>query len=337
MVVYTNAIKDAINLEATIAFARRTGQQVHWYQAVDTYRGKPIEDEAIDNLLDTLPSNKTGGRIRSLPLVLGMPVIITENFDVVGGIVNGSTGILRKVRYRVDDADRRYLTSCIVELPDAMTDVLPSLPQKHVAVLPDTMEMKPFRHPNSGQSCTLRRYQIPLDAGFAITAHKAQGQTMEKLIVDLASCIGTEAAYVMVSRCTSLDGLMILRPFPIGKITTHRSQEARDEFRRLERLNFQTTVKSGNHAIGDIGSSTIHETPPSENVSQITNLISGSNRLDLRTASELLSQIWNAKEGNGTSLSALPLPNRLCLTEPCDTQPILDQLEPRGRSPTQNR
>jgi len=29
--------------------------------------------------------------------VLGMPVVITENFDVAGGIVNGSTGILCKV------------------------------------------------------------------------------------------------------------------------------------------------------------------------------------------------------------------------------------------------
>jgi hypothetical protein len=53
MIVYTNAIKDAINVEATMAFAKRTGQQVHWYHAVDTYCGKTIEDDAITNVLDS--------------------------------------------------------------------------------------------------------------------------------------------------------------------------------------------------------------------------------------------------------------------------------------------
>ena len=100
MIVYTNAIKDAINVEATMAFSKRTGRQVNWYHAIDTYRGKPIQDNVVAELLDTLPSNKTGGHVGTLPLVLGMPVVLTENLDVAGGIVNGSTGILRKVRCR---------------------------------------------------------------------------------------------------------------------------------------------------------------------------------------------------------------------------------------------
>ena len=298
IVVYTNAIKDAINLEATKTFARKTGQQIQWYHAVDTYRGKQIDDEAINDVLDTMPSNKTGGRMRVLPLVLGMPIVVTENFDVSGGIVNGSTGILRKVRYCVDDANKRYLTSCIVELPGATADALPNLPPKHVAVLPNETEMKPLRHPNTGYSCTLRRYQVPLDAGFAITAHKAQGQTLEKVIVDLASCMGTEAAYVMVSRCTSLDGLMVLRPFPIGKIKAHRSQEARDEFRRLDGLNIQTMAECGDHPMSYVS-------PPTESISQITTLFSGTNLPDVDTAGRLLSQIQNGKGSGGTSFRSI--------------------------------
>ena len=319
MVVYTNAIKDAINLEATMVFARRTRQQVHWYHSVDTYCGKPIEDDLISNLLDTLPSNKTGGRIRALPLVLGMPVVVTENFDVAGGVVNGSAGFLRKVRYRVDDVNKRYLTSCIVELPDATADALPNLPLRHVAVLPGETEMKPFRHPSSGHSCTLRRYQVPLDAGFATTAHKIQGQTLEKVVVDLASCIGTEAAYVMVSWCTSLNGLMVLRPFPIGKIKVHRSQEARDEFRRLDRLDAQTTAGHGDHTTGDAGPSAIHEARPVEGVSQITTLFSGTNPRDIGSASQLLNRLWDAKGGGGMSYLVL---SRSCpyFTQPCGSQ-----------------
>jgi hypothetical protein len=303
MIVYTNAIKDAINVEATMAFARRSGQQVQWYHAVDTHHGKPIEDNAVTDLLDTLPSNKTGGRVGTLPLVLGMPVVLTENLDVAGGIVNGSTGVLRKVRYRVDADNRRYITSCIVELPDATFNALPNLPPKHIAVLPNDTEMKSFRHPNSGRSCTLRRYQVPLDAAFAITAHKAQGQTMRRVVVDLSSCVGTEAAYVMVSRCTSLRGLMILRPFPIGRVTTHRSQEARDEFHRLDRLSIQTMVQSGDNAGRDPHGSSTHNTSGPDGVSQIATLFSSNTRgpLDVEGARKLLGRVWNSDKASGTS------------------------------------
>lgn len=293
MIVYSNAIKDAINLQATLAFARRTGQRVQWYHAVDTYRGQPIEDTAIMDLLDTFPSNKTGGRIGALPLVLGMPVIITENFDVMGGIVNGSKGILRKVRFRVGDDDKKYLTSCIVELPDLTADPLPNLPPRFVAVLSDEVEMKSLRHPNSGRSCTLRRRQIPLDAAFAITAHKSQGQTMNRVVVDLNSCMGTESAYVMVSRCTSLEGLAVLRPFPVSKITTHRSQEARDEFCRLDRLRDQTAAARCGEALGE------GEGRDNNHISDISALF--SSECDLGVAEELLSSIWSAPS-NGNCL-----------------------------------
>ncbi|KAF9791305.1 hypothetical protein BJ322DRAFT_1171947 [Thelephora terrestris] len=223
MVVYTNAIKDAINLEATKAFARRNNRQINWYYAVDTYHGTPIEDEAISNVLDTMPSNKTGGRIRVLPLVLGMPVVVTENFDVAGGIVNGSTGILRKVRYHVDDTDKRYLTSCIVELPDMTADALPNLPPKHIAVLPNETEMKPLR-----------------------------------------------------------------------KIKAHRSQEARDEFRRLDGLNTQTMAKCGDHTMSYVSPSAVHRPPHTGGVSQITTLFSGVNPPDVGSASRLLDQVRDA-------------------------------------------
>ena len=91
----------------------------------------------------------------------------------------------------------------------------------------------------------MRRFQIPLTPGFAITAHKAQGLTMSHAIVDFVNCRGTEAAYVMASRCTSLEGLLIARPFDISKISCHRSQEARNEFNRLDLARWQTIAIHG--------------------------------------------------------------------------------------------
>ncbi|KAL1659065.1 hypothetical protein GGF50DRAFT_33099, partial [Schizophyllum commune] len=73
-----------------------------------------------------------------------------------------------------------------------------------------------------------------------MTAHKSQGQTLEKVIVDLEGCRGSEAPYVMLSRVKSLDGLFILRPFAFKKITCNLSQDLRTEFKRLEILRLKT-------------------------------------------------------------------------------------------------
>jgi hypothetical protein len=145
--------------------------------------------------------------------------------------------------------------------------------------------MKSFCHPNSGRSCTLRRHQIPLNVTFAITAHKAQGRTMSKVVVDLNSYMGTEAAYIMVSRCTSLDGLLVLRPFPISKITVRRSQDAREEFHRLERLRHHTAANDQNAQAGGNGEG---------GVSAIAALFAADTNPDICAAGQLLNRLWDS-------------------------------------------
>ena len=147
-----------------------------------------------------------------------MPVAINQNFDVTAGVVNGSYGYLRKVRYFTDNDGRRYLKSCVVEIPDSVAVEIPHLPPHHFPILPDTTELK-FEHGGSHKRCTIKRKQVPIEPGFAITSHKAQGKTMERVIIDLAGCIGTEQPYVMVSRATSLNGVVVLRDFESRQIS----------------------------------------------------------------------------------------------------------------------
>ncbi|KAJ7311670.1 hypothetical protein DFH08DRAFT_620647, partial [Mycena albidolilacea] len=73
-----------------------------------------------------------------------------------------------------------------------------------------------------------------------MTAHKAQGKTMDTVIMDLESTSGTESPYVMLSRATSLAGVFILRPFNKKVIQRRPSQDVREEFRRLDMLYHQT-------------------------------------------------------------------------------------------------
>ncbi|KAJ7189939.1 hypothetical protein GGX14DRAFT_311053, partial [Mycena pura] len=77
-----------------------------------------------------------------LPLALGMPVMITQNFDVQHGIVNGSTGIVKQIRYTENELGGRSVQSCIVYIPDMTGPALPNLPPKHAAIISETVDMK---------------------------------------------------------------------------------------------------------------------------------------------------------------------------------------------------
>ncbi|KAF8338562.1 hypothetical protein F5887DRAFT_833925, partial [Amanita rubescens] len=66
-----------------------------------------------------------------------------------------------------------------------------------------------------------------------MTAHKSQGQTLNKAIIDLKDCRGTEAPYVMLSCIRRLDDLLILRHFPFAKIRCHPSQDTRRNQTRI--------------------------------------------------------------------------------------------------------
>lgn len=80
------------------------------------------------------------------------------------------------------------------------------------------------------------RSQYPLILAYAMTIHKAQGQTLENVHVDLAKIFEKGQAYVAVSRCTSLKGLTIAG-FDPTKVLAHPKVKF-----VLNRLGYSTGV-----------------------------------------------------------------------------------------------
>ncbi|CUA74311.1 hypothetical protein RSOLAG22IIIB_11134 [Rhizoctonia solani] len=67
-----------------------------------------------------------------------------------------------------------------------------------------------FTHEGPEAEVQAERLQIPLIPAWALTVHKSQGQTLERVKVDLAGTFEKGQAYVALSRCTSLGGLEVL-------------------------------------------------------------------------------------------------------------------------------
>lgn len=65
--------------------------------------------------------------------------------------------------------------------------------------------------------------QMPLKTAWAITVHKSQGLTFERAIIDVQYSFSHGQTYVALSRCKSLEGLVLSAPIPPRAIISDQS------------------------------------------------------------------------------------------------------------------
>jgi hypothetical protein len=65
--------------------------------------------------------------------------------------------------------------------------------------------------------------QFPLRLAWAITIHKSQGLTFDKAVIDSQAAFAHGQVYVALSRCKTLDGLVLRSPVPARGIETDES------------------------------------------------------------------------------------------------------------------
>jgi ATP-dependent exoDNAse (exonuclease V) alpha subunit len=161
-------------------------------------------------------SNQQTGTKRlkhQIEVAIGMKVMVTLNLATEADLANGSRGLIQDIvldpRETVSDSDRDESGIIWLHYPPAMIlfkpykyqfDPFPGLAPGLIPIFPSEVAFK-IQYRNN--SMTVHRRQYPLCAAYAFTDHKAQGQTIECVIVDIGPTkrfpVDPFAAYVALS------------------------------------------------------------------------------------------------------------------------------------------
>jgi ATP-dependent DNA helicase PIF1 len=134
-----------------------------------------------------------------LEVKVGAQIMMLNN-DTEGRWVNGSIGKITYITQNGKDGD-----IIVAELADG----------EEVEITPFTWEIYRFFVEAGGlQSEVIGTFtQYPLMLAWAVTIHKGQGKTFDRVIIDIGKGIFAHGQmYVALSRCTTLGGIVLKRP-----------------------------------------------------------------------------------------------------------------------------
>ncbi|KAK4687337.1 ATP-dependent DNA helicase PIF1, partial [Tremellales sp. Uapishka_1] len=163
---------------------------------------------------------------KELSLKVGAMVMLVVNLQE-GGLVNGSTGLVVDFMTIPDAVDQGVLfpnsAAHFSPARDVAWPVVEFIPSKHAGVRQAKRVIIPQMAVdvlNAQGDPEATRHQVPLILAWALTIHKSQGQTIERVKIDLKDIFVEGQTYVAVSRAVSLETLE-LQNFRMDKVMAH--------------------------------------------------------------------------------------------------------------------
>nr|XP_039256248.1 uncharacterized protein LOC120332966 [Styela clava] len=152
---------------------------------------------------------KTGGLHTVLEIAVGCRVMLLYNIDTSDGLVNGVMGTVQYIAKN----DKEFVISILIKFDNdnvgrkAMAKS--RWKRQHPLLVPITRREAKFEKAY-GKGAQVSRYQFPLTLGWAVTIHKCQGITLNKIVVNTkGKKFGCGQVYVALSRVRKLENLYL--------------------------------------------------------------------------------------------------------------------------------
>lgn len=124
-----------------------------------------------------------------------------------------------QVMFIKNDPERRFINGTLGEVKSIdKNSIAVRLAESGTIIDVEPVEWQNIRYQFDEESKEISSKQIgrfkqyPLKAAWAITVHKSQGLTFDKAIIDVHAAFSPGQAYVALSRCRTLDGLVLSSP-----------------------------------------------------------------------------------------------------------------------------
>jgi ATP-dependent DNA helicase PIF1 len=187
-----------------------------WNRIVHPHLEKKGEKHA-DGSLKSLDEHSMDRRVE---LKCGMPVVLLANLDLDRGLCNGSQGVIvgwtspdrRGETISLGPGDHATLKESEIRTYEKTVDepVWPIVRFSNGIEREIRAECQVNELGDDEPYSLLCRTQLPLTPAWALTIHRAQGMTLDKVKIDVSKAFADGQVYVALSRATSLRGLQIL-------------------------------------------------------------------------------------------------------------------------------
>ena len=167
----------------------------------------PIKAENSSSKAKKASANKAGGLHNNIIICKNAKVMLLQNLWSDQGLTNGANGFVKYIVYKEGNLPPKLPAFVLVYYPHFTGPSFHPTEEKLVPIVPvlrNWFESKTEHH----------RIMLPLIPSYAITIHKSQGQTLDKVILNLGEKeFASGLTYTALSRATKLENIKF-EPFP---------------------------------------------------------------------------------------------------------------------------